>query len=386
MMHRWHIEGWRCVPHSYALDNEFQCLALRRRADVEWTYADAPVPHAHWHAPASFFRAAEAAWLATLPERRPVADAAPDVTYRIYAPANFTPAPSGVTLVFLTEEFAVYRPTPERPPLAPLAQTPQVHLVTPSRWSRAALIAGGAPAAHVHVVRHGIDPAYYHPLPPEERAALREQMGWRDRVVLLHCGAMTLNKGMPTLLRALAAVIPRHPNVLLVLKGMNQLYQSKSLLAQTLRDIPHGAALIPHLQFVGGTLDLDGMALLYQAADCYVAPYYAEGFNHPVLEAMACGLPIVCTAGGPTDDFVDDTCALRIPSTPTQIGPPGTEQPALWPDLDACVAQLERAVRDADWRMRAGASGARIAQTQWTWDVAVDELLAVGHSVRHGLR
>jgi len=60
-------------------------------------------------------------------------------------------------------------------------------------------------------------------------------------------------------------------------------------------------------------LDLSQLRLLHGAADCYVSPYRAEGFNLPVLEAMGCGTPIIVTGGGATDEFVRDSSA-KIPS------------------------------------------------------------------------
>ena len=77
------------------------------------------------------------------------------------------------------------------------------------------------------------------------------------------------------------------------------------------------------------------MAHLYNSADVLVSPYKMEvscaqpfvsrrsptlelspqGFNLPVLEAGACGTPVVVTKGGPTDDFTDASWAVRVNST-----------------------------------------------------------------------
>ena len=55
------------------------------------------------------------------------------------------------------------------------------------------------------------------------------------------------------------------------------------------------------------------MAALYRSCDVLVHPYRGEGFAMPVLEAMASGLPVVVTAGGPTDEFCPDAAGWRIP-------------------------------------------------------------------------
>src|SRR5581483_8736299 len=56
------------------------------------------------------------------------------------------------------------------------------------------------------------------------------------------------------------------------------------------------------------------MARLYRTAAALVQPYRGEGFCLPVLEGMACGTPPVVTAGGATDDFVDELVGYRIPA------------------------------------------------------------------------
>ena len=91
----------------------------------------------------------------------------------------------------------------------------------------------------------------------------------------------------------------------------------------------------------------------------------------PVLEAMACGLPTVVTAGGPTDEFCPADAGWRIPSTKAllpgrRIGdlPLAGEAWMLEPDRDALVALL-REVADAseEERARRGAAARAAAAT-----------------------
>ena len=81
-----------------------------------------------------------------------------------------------------------------------------------------------------------------------------------------------------------------------------------------LRRVPAeiAAAVEPQITYIGGNYKLVDMTRLYQCADAYVAPYLSEAFCLPVMEAAACGLPAICTQGGPTEEFTSDEFALRI--------------------------------------------------------------------------
>jgi glycosyltransferase involved in cell wall biosynthesis len=129
--------------------------------------------------------------------------------------------------------------------------------------------------------------------------------------------------------------------------------------------------------YIGGTYSCEKMADLYRACDVYVAPYRAEGFNLPVLEAAGCGLPVICTAGGPTDEFTDPTFCARVRSVlehpeldETLVGD------ALAPDPGHLLELMTRAARDRDdWR-EMGARGARHVRNGYTWKLVTDLLVA----------
>ena len=56
------------------------------------------------------------------------------------------------------------------------------------------------------------------------------------------------------------------------------------------------------------------MAGLYSACDCLVHPFRGEGFGLPVVEAMACGLPVIVTGAGPALDYASEKTAFLIPA------------------------------------------------------------------------
>jgi glycosyltransferase involved in cell wall biosynthesis len=130
------------------------------------------------------------------------------------------------------------------------------------------------------------------------------------------------------------------------------------------------------LIYNGGTYSARMMADLLRAADSYVSPYRAEGFNLPVLEAAACGVPVICTGGGPTDEFTQESFARRIRSRPARMPPEAAEVgDYLEPDLDHLVELMRQALRERDGATRMGAAGAAYVAQNLTWGRVTDRLV-----------
>jgi glycosyltransferase involved in cell wall biosynthesis len=253
-------------------------------------------------------------------------------------------------------------------------------LITPSAWSRDGLVRSGADPARVHVVPHGVDTGTFRPLAADHRAAVRARQGWQDDFVFLNVGAMTENKGVPQLLRAFARVRQRVPRARLVLKGSDAVFDSRRFLREALLGSlgdQERESVAARVTYVGQPLGSEQMARLYQAADAYVSPYLAEGFNLPVLEAMVCGLPVLCTAGGPTDDFTDPSFALRIESDLSPFRLWEEEVLALVPREDHLEELMERITEDEPFRLQAREAGPAWARERYTWSRVVDRLLEV---------
>jgi glycosyltransferase involved in cell wall biosynthesis len=143
------------------------------------------------------------------------------------------------------------------------------------------------------------------------------------------------------------------------LKGIDTLYDSKGMLFRTLETLPatEKQRIVANIRYNGAPISFREMALLYQAADVFVSPYRAEGFNIPALEAAACGLPVICTRGGPTDDFVTDAFALKINSRKTVFTYEGCVHSRLDPDVGHLTALMMSSIEDIAWRKRALAAG-----------------------------
>jgi glycosyltransferase involved in cell wall biosynthesis len=126
------------------------------------------------------------------------------------------------------------------------------------------------------------------------------------------------------------------------------------------------------------TIGFAEMARLYQMSDAYVSPYSAEGFNLPVLEGIASGLPVICTEGGPTDDFTTEDFALRVKSAcvSMQEGPDAGGS-VLRVDLDHLVHQMMVAVESAELADRARLAGPAFVAAGFTWQHVVRRLLKI---------
>ena len=373
------VEGWRFLPHSYAIINQWQLLALLRR-NIALKVVDVPFYRPSWQAQAGLFEPTAEQTLRSIDVAQP--DESADVTLRVFCPFTFSPSCSPVTAVFATLEEQLirkhqvsdlreYEQLGRGPPPA------NVKAVTPSQWSAQGFYRAGFDKDQVLVVPHGVDTATFHPM-PDVRNHIRSGIPiLDDEFVFLSVGAMSGNKGIDLLLRGFAAVCRKFPYARLVLKGMDHLYDSRSLLLKFIRTLSAGdqQLVLQRMTYLGNSLSHSAMATLYQVANAYVSPYRAEGFNLPVLEAAACGIPIICTRGGPTDDFVTDEFARRIESRTSVIMADGRPASQLNPNLEHLIVLMTSAIEDSLWRKHATEAGPRHVRARYTWDCAADTLI-----------
>ncbi len=373
------IESLRGVPHSYALINHYQCLELLRREDIELYHLDVPYPNTRWRRAVGLFDSSAESAVGSIPS--PGGITIPDAVVRLSFPYNYGRSDSPRLFVFGTAErysVADSSVTGNRSLRAALADNPTAQILTPSRWSRDGFEYSGAPADRIHIVPHGVDATVYKPLPEDQREALRTSKGQRS-FCFLHVGAMTTNKGVLALLRATAAVAARHPDIQLVLKGIDQLYLCQDWLMSQINELTEAETniLAPRLYYKGETLADIRMAEMYQIADAYVTPYEAEGFNLPALEAAASGMPVIATSGGSTDDFLRDDFALRIPAKIVDEVYEGVPSRRLVPDLDALIAHMLAVIENPEMRRRVREAGPRFINQNFTWCQVVDRLVQV---------
>jgi glycosyltransferase involved in cell wall biosynthesis len=253
-------------------------------------------------------------------------------------------------------------------------------IVSPSAWSKWGLIRAGAQEARVIVIPHGVDPQIFRPPAVEERRSQRFRRQWTDRFVFLNVSAHALSKGTDLLLKAFSRVALRFPEAMLALKGSDDVYRSREMVQRWLRERltpKEREAIKNRVWYSGKVISFRDLAAMFGAADAYVTPYRSESFNLPALEAVACGLPLICTSGGPTDEYTTDAFARRIPARLVPGNRPNEiiREPALDELTDAMCAAIE----DPSWRESARLHGPLHVRERFTWSHAIDQLL---HEVR----
>jgi alpha-1,3-rhamnosyl/mannosyltransferase len=136
------------------------------------------------------------------------------------------------------------------------------------------------------VIYHGIDPAFQ-PQSPEAIAEIRQTYHLPEKF-LLYLGSDRPHKNLTTLLHALALLDPM-ASIPLVIAGVDS---ESSPLRKAAEQLGLDDARV---QWIGEVPDQD-LPALYSAAHAFLFPSLVEGFGFPVLEAMACGTPVICSA------------------------------------------------------------------------------------------
>jgi glycosyltransferase involved in cell wall biosynthesis len=152
---------------------------------------------------------------------------------------------------------------------------------------------GRARPDRVQFMPNGLDLEHFRP-DPVEREAARVSLGVGGRFVWLAAGRIEEAKDYPNLLRAVAALADRRPDVLLLIAGQGTLEGEVRALAVEL-------GLAERVRFLGIRPDI---ASLMNAADAYAMSSRWEGMPLVLQEAAAVGLPVVATDVGGNAEVV----------------------------------------------------------------------------------
>lgn len=240
----------------------------------------------------------------------------------------------------------------------------------PSRFNRDGFVASGV-RRPVHVVPLGVNPDYFHPgiagYPhPQGDFVFLSVFEWGER------------KEPWLLLRAFVDTFRPDEPVRLVCKVLNR--DSKVSLKREIRRLalgPTGERIswlfnheFPHYQ----------LGSLYRSADCFVSASRGEGWNMPLMEAMACGLPAIATDWGAHTEFLHAGIGypLRVRGTVPAEAKCPYYRGLSWadPDPEHLRHLLRHVFEQRDEAREKGDAAAREMAAGWTWDHTAERIEA----------
>ncbi|GEM_PF-1629128 len=159
-----------------------------------------------------------------------------------------------------------------------------------------------------HKIPNGVDVGLFHPLDVKSREVLRGQLSiGKDKVALFFSGRLISGKRVDVAIDALVQIIHDYPNCKLYLagSGKNQHDSVEDMLKQQVID----NNLQDHVIFLG---NIDNIPEYLQVVDGFIFPSASEGLPNAVLEAMACGLPIIASRIPTLVDLLSDEMAYHV--------------------------------------------------------------------------
>ncbi len=159
-----------------------------------------------------------------------------------------------------------------------------------------------------------------------------------EMITITYVGRLESVKGYDDILAVAQTMIKKHSNVRFVLAGSTH---GKEELVKSLAG--------DQLMFLGHRSDVIS---IMKASDIFVLASYSEGLPNAVMEAMACGLPCVCSNVGAIPYLIKD-------GQSGLLFDPGDQQ--------ALQKQLERCIDDARLRSRLGASARKTIEQHYSW-------------------
>ncbi len=210
-------------------------------------------------------------------------------------------------------------------------------------------VAMGAPSSRAHAVLNGCDLSTFF---AGDRLRARQKLGIDPTTeAVVYVGRMDLKKGLLELVEAAISLHVQRPKLQTYLIG----------------DGPDRPAILSAIEtgnasgyiHVFPPCTFDEVSIWMAAADLATLPSYMEGCPNAVLEALACGRPVVATNVGGIPEIMDDSCGCLVPPRDAQ---------ALARGLDSALSRTWSPTEISNLHSR-------------SWNTVADEMLALFESV-----
>jgi glycosyltransferase involved in cell wall biosynthesis len=210
----------------------------------------------------------------------------------------------------------------------------------------------------VAVVPGGVEERFAPVTDPVQLQQAREFARVGDKPFIVAVSMLEPRKNLTTLMDAFAMLKlgGRLPDHKLVIGG------GRGWLVEGIMN-HHASSPVRDDIIMAGFVPDDLLAALYTSADVLAFPSLYEGFGLPVLEAMACGTPVVSSNSSCMPEVAEGAALMVDPK-----------------DVEQLAASLERAITDQELRANLRAKGLKRA-SEYTWDRAAQKLLSVYEKV-----
>lgn len=231
-----------------------------------------------------------------------------------------------------------------------------------SRWAESEFKA--IYSARTRVVRSGSDPERFRP--GGDRKKVRTRFGFSDQdFVVLWLGIVMPHRRLQDAILAIHHLKRQGNNVKLLVAGSGEAFPEYF---QSLQTLTRDLNLEREVTFAGKVPD-DEMRDFYCACDAFLFPNENQTWGLAVLEAMACGCPVLVSRGAAVHEVLTDgQDALLFPAR----------------DPEALAAKVQMLMADPEQRARIAEAGMLLVRTRFNWERFAEQMVAVFDQVIKG--
>jgi teichuronic acid biosynthesis glycosyltransferase TuaC len=226
-------------------------------------------------------------------------------------------------------------------------------ITTVSKETKKYVLRLGADKTKTSVIYNGVDTDLFR---PANKNQSRKKLGLpNNRKIVLSVRRLVYKNGLDTLIESVPKVAQKHPDVLFVVAGKGP---SRKLVEDRIKEL----GISQNIKLAGFVPD-EQLPLYYDAADIFMLPSASgEGLPLVLLEAMACGVPVIATKVGGTPEIVNHMKnGVLVPPI----------------DTEAMAEATSKLLSEEKLRTTIGEEARRNVENRFTWTENVRQLQEV---------